>query len=206
MPPRSSEPATTSSDHPSADADAAVRAAASASRERLAALVAAARRVLAALAADPSAVQTGPRVGAAGVESISVAAADDAMDVEKPKKTSTTPSTSTSSEKKQPHLVVALSDAVEDLVASRAALRASIKDLKVAEERSSSSSSAEKERQRRSAEAAALEPAVAALRDEVRRKNSAVAAMSDSLAALVSDVDSWRVAGPGAWPGTGAEE
>ena len=191
MPPREAAAAapalTASDDHPFADAEACVRSASETARRRLAALVAAARRVLAALAADPSAVETGPRVEIDDEDD-----GDDSMMVDDAEGGKTSPKP----------LVRALSESVEDLLAARAALRASIEELREAEKLASSFSKPQRgaEAAARSELADALEPAVAALRDKIARKNSAVAALSDSLAALVSDVDSWRVAGPGNWP------
>lgn len=181
---------------PFADAEARVRCAAETARRRLAALVGAARRVLAALAADPSAVETGARVDVDHVDdSMMIVEDNDAVERNR-----------TSSNPKP--LVLALSESVEDLLAARAALRASIEELQVAEAHSNSLDKAmrDAEAASRAALAASLEPAVAALRARVSRKNSAVAALSDSLASLVSDVDSWRVAGPGAWPKEDGDE
>ena len=105
-------------------------------------------------------------------------------------------------------LVRALHESVEDLLAARAALRASIEELQKAESLSDSIGSAARDAEAlsRSKLADALEPSVASLRSQVAKRNSAVAAMADALAALVSDVDSWRVAGPGAWPSEEIEE
>ena len=176
------------------DAEALVRSAAETARRRLAALVAAARRVLAALAADPSAVETGARVEI-----------DDDVDDSKMMVDEHGGKTSTSTPPPPKPLVRALSESVEDLLAARAALRASVEELQAAESLSASIPEPAREgaaeaASLRSRLADALEPRVAALRAAVEGKNSAVAAMADSLAALVSDVDSWRVAGPGAWP------
>jgi len=197
MPPREAAAAapalTASDDHPFADAEACVRSASETARRRLAAFVAAARRVLAALAADPSAVETGPRVEIDDEDD-----GDDSMMVDDAEGGKTSPKP----------LVRALSESVEDLLAARAALRASIEELKAAESLSDSipKPARDAEALSRSGAADALEAAVATLRATVSRKNSAVAAMADSLAALVSDVDSWRVAGPGAWPRSEEEE
>lgn len=183
MPPRRA--ATGDNDQSFATTEARVRSASQTARSRLAALVAATRRVLAALSADPSAVETGARVEVDDDEDD-----DSKMMVDDEEDRKTKP------------LVRALSESVEDLLAARAALRASVKELKAAESLSASVPQPARDAEAAGLAAAAkeLEPRVAALRDRVAAKNSAVAAMADSLAALVSDVDSWRVAGPGAWP------
>ena len=202
MPPRkaaAAAPASTASpDHPFADAEARIRSASETARRRLAALVAATRRVLAALAADPSAVETGPRVEL-----------DDEDDDDDGPEGMVDADVDRGGKNSSPKpLVRALSESVEDLLAARAALRASVEELRAAESLSESIPEPARgaEASSRSGLADALEPAVAALRATVSRKNSAVAAMADSLAALVSDVDSWRVSGPGAWPRSEEEE
>ena len=108
-------PASADDDHqsPFADAEALVRSASETARTRLAALVAAARRVLAALAADPSAVETGARVDIDEDDGDSKMMVDDDGDRK---------ATQTSPPPPPKPLVRALSESVEDLLAARAAL------------------------------------------------------------------------------------
>lgn len=129
---------------------AAVRDAATAAEHALSRVTARARDVLAALAADPCALDAVP-----------------------------------SSDDPGAALTASLQAAVTGLTDARAELKASLDALTAA-------AAAAPPKPPPSDDVAALEATVAALRAEVATRNAAVRDLSDSLAALVADVDSWR--------------
>ena len=129
----------------------AVPSAASAAEAALARVTARARDVVAALAADPAALDSGARRddddGAA--------------------------------------LTTALEAAVTGLTTARSELRDALAALTQA-------SAAAAPRPPPGVDVDALEASVAALRAEVAVRNTAVRDLSDALAAMVADIDSWR--------------
>jgi hypothetical protein len=158
----------------------------------LAALLAAARRVLAALAADPSALDGGGGGGAEGGGDGNPVDADAG------------PAASTSPSSKSPAFQAALSSAAADFGVSLAGLRAALTELAAAESDAQAGLRGKpSDATARTKAAAALEAEVEGLRARVDAGNAGALDVAARLAALVEDLDAWRVHGMAKWTGTG---
>ena len=174
---------------------AAVRAAAATASTQLAITLAAARRVLAALAADPAAMDMGPAVvdeeGGDGV----------AMETDRPGSPTEAATAAAAPPDEDAALRAALASAAADYTASSAALKAALCQLVEAE--GAAAASPAPPDPARDAAAAALEAEVVPLRARVDAGNAGALDVASRLAALVEDLDAWRVDGIGRWTGGG---
>jgi hypothetical protein len=168
---------------------AAIRSASATASTQLAITLAAARRVLASLAGDPSALDAGPAAVEEGGGGPSAMDADDGRPPPPPAPTTTT-------------LRAALDAAAADYRSASAALKGALADLAAAQEAAGAAPPPDPAAvAAREAAATELEAEVAPLRARADAGNAGALDVAGRLAAMVEDLDAWRVDGIGRWTG-----